>query len=112
VILLEAFFADILGRCKNQNGTMISTLLDLGKSIARYPALHGTLGKKWIQAEGATDPVESRFTLARWLRIPECAEVLKHFRLRQRPGWNARAANEEAPGAMSGAFAFAAELLW
>ena len=58
---------------------MTCNLLDLQHSIARYPSLLEALGPRWVRDQVDIDPVDSRYMLARWLRIPEAEHVLEHI---------------------------------
>jgi hypothetical protein len=57
----------------------VSNLLTLSESIDRFPALKAALGQSWITEQEATDPVESAFILARWLRLPGFEQDLSTF---------------------------------
>jgi hypothetical protein len=52
------------------------TFIDLEVSLAELPTLRDVLGKDWIKREKRTSPVESKFPLARMLRIRELQHLM------------------------------------
>lgn len=46
----------------------IDQTLPLREQVERLPRLKAALGARWIDREESTDPIASRYALARWLR--------------------------------------------
>ena len=55
---------------------MTYTFVDMEESLAELPTLRDVLGKNWIKREKHTSPVESKFPLARTLRIRELRHLV------------------------------------
>jgi hypothetical protein len=68
------------------------TFVDLDEALAELPTLRDVLGKDWINREKRTPPVESKFPLARTLRIRELRSLVISLDRRLRDLWNVKGA--------------------
>lgn len=71
---------------------MAYTFTSLEESLETLPTLKDTLGKDWIEREKGTPPVESKFPLARMLRIEELKHLMVSLDRRLTDLWNIRGA--------------------